>query len=98
MITLEMHKFNNYSTASQHFLVLQAHFFNSFDNNAHDSKSHSHKITACRHDGLPHVLFVTSDYDNLIFFCYVQFPVSCQLYMCLFHDVFCVLYILSGKS
>ena len=52
MITLEMHKFNDFSTASQHFRVLQAHFFNSFDNIAHDNKGHSHQITACRHNGL----------------------------------------------
>jgi len=32
--------------------MLQAHFFNSFDDNAHDSKGHSHQITACSHNGL----------------------------------------------
>jgi len=53
MITLEMHNFNNYSTASHQ---LQAHFFNSFDDNAHDSKGHSHQITACEHNGLSRLI------------------------------------------
>lgn len=56
MIALEMHNFNNYSTASQHFHVLHAQFFNSFDNNAYDSKGRSHQITACRHNGLSRLI------------------------------------------
>jgi len=66
MITLEMHNFNNYSIASQHFCVLQVHFFNSFDDNAHDSKGHSHQITACTHNGLSR--FIQGEAFNVTYF------------------------------